>query len=161
MSTRGLTAKNRIRMAERPENPELGDTIAERGQILVYVGRGTWAWFPVQGANLIKLATDHGWGYKVEIKGSQSVVGKDSAGKELTKPVVRIVVYIGRNPGPTKNGKISKGYQYRFMWDTHDVGTFRLVSKYRRTSDEPRWAEVGTMYELKPIITMHPVVRDA
>lgn len=161
MSTRGLSAKNRIKMAERPLDPFLGQTIVETGQVLVYVGRGNWAWFPVQGANLIKLARDHGWGYKIEIKGSSIVIGKDSEGKELTKPVVRVVVLIGRNPGSTKNGKTSKGYQYRFMWDTFDIGTFRLVKKYRRTTDEPQWIEVGTMYELKPIITMHPVVRNA
>jgi len=148
-------------MAERPDNPALGQTIVERGQVLVYVGRGTWAWFPVQAGNLIGLARTHGWGYKIEITSTSVVVGKDSEGTELTKPVVRVIVYIGRNEGPTKNGKISKGYQYRLMWDTHDIGTFRLVSKYRRTTDVPTWAEVGTMYEIKPIVTMHPVVLDA
>jgi len=158
MSTRGLSAKNRIKAKERPENPTLGQTHTEDGNVLIYVGRNSWSWFPAQAGHIIKYAQDNGWGTKVEIVGASSVVGKDSEGKELTKPIVRVILYIGRNEGPTKNGKYSKGYAYRLMWDTHEVGTFRLVSKYRRTTDVPTWVEVGSVYEIRSIVSLHPVV---
>lgn len=158
MSTRGLSAKNRIKAKERPADPTLGQLHKEDGNVLVYVGRNVWAWFPAQCGHIIKYARENGWGAKLEVKPSQSVVGKDSDGKELTKPIVRVILYIGRNEGPTKNGKYSKGYAYRLMWDTHETGTFKLVSKYRRTSDVPQWVEVGSVYEIRNIVTLHPVV---
>lgn len=158
------TRVNRSRKPTTPERPtgvELGHVIIEEGQKLVYIGRGTWAWFPVQAHNLTVFAQANGWGVRTEIVGVNEHLGTDEEGAPLIKPYVRVILYVGRNPGPTKNGQESKGYLYRFMWDTREIGTFRLVSKYKRTSDFPTWMEIASMYELKPIIHANPVVNDA
>lgn len=150
----------RRKPSDRPVNPSLGEFFREDGQIVVHVGRGTWAFFPAQCDNLIKVGRAHGWGAKLYRVPTQSYVGMSATGDMLMKPIVRIILLLGREAGPTKNGGQSKGYTYRLMWDTHETGSFKLVSKYRRTTTDPAWVELGSMYEIRSIVTRFPVITE-
>lgn len=153
------TKQRRPKTPERPTDVRLGYVHTEEGQKLVYIGRGTWTWFPVHADTLVAYARSRGWGSRIEINAANPYVGDDDEGQPIHKANVRIVLYVGREPGKTSNGRESKGYQYRLMWDTAEVGTFRLARKHRRTSTDPAWLEIGSVYEIRPIIGTHPVVK--
>lgn len=146
-------------VSTRPEDPALGDFHKEDGNLAVYIGRGMWTWFPTQAANLINSARAFGWGVKLVKVPTMHVVGTDGNGKELSAPLVRLILLLGREQGPSKNGANSKGYTYRLMWDTREAGKFRLVSKYRRTTTDPEWTEIGSVYEIRSIMSRFPVIK--
>lgn len=144
-------------VGDRPPNPNAGDVFTESGRKLVFTGRD-WAWFPDTATELLKFARRFGWGVKIDIGATHREAGRNLEGDKIVHTDVRIVMLIGREPGPTSNGRQSKGYLYRLVWDTSRFGIFELVSWYRRTSTDPRWVQPGTIAEIRPIIARHPVL---
>lgn len=143
--------------SSRPANPNPGDVYREGNGTLVYTGRD-WAWFPETATDLIRWARRHGWGTRVEITPKYIEAGFNAEGDKLIRVEVKIVLLIGREAGRTIQGRESKAYQYRLMWDTATNGIFELCSWHRRTSTEPGWHEVGSIAEIRPIIARNPVL---
>lgn len=141
----------------RPENPKTGDIIREIGKALVFNGRD-WAWFPSVASDLMRLARAYGWGRSVTVRPEREERGWTDEGEMIVKKSVKVILLLGREPGPTTNGRTSKGYTYRLVWDTSANGTFELISWFRRTSTHPNWAEIGSIAEIHPIMSRYPVI---
>jgi hypothetical protein len=148
----------RQKAQDRPIHPPIGTVITEHRQKLVHTGRDMWAWYPSTAYELECFAKAKGWGTKVEITGAHEFVGFNDDGDRMYRTYAKIVLIVGRESGPTKNGRTSKGYAYRLMWDTSRTGLFELESWYRKTTTHPNWVGFGSVGEIRAIIALHPVI---
>lgn len=155
-STRSV---NRLPVMRRPANPNIGQTIIEHGAKLVYTGRELWTHYPPFASEIEMFARMNGWGVRAETSGGQDFAGLNGEGDRMYRFHAKAVLTIGREAGPTKNGRTSKAYAYRLVWDTSRTGLFELVRWHRRTSTDPKWSEFGSVSEIRAIIALNPVVR--
>lgn len=148
----------RMTAKDRPKNPNVGTVILERGHRLVYTGRNLWAWYPSEAVDLERFARVNGWGVRIETGGHLEFTGLNAEGDRTHRSYAKVVLTIGRESGPTKNGRTSKGYTYRLVWDTQDTGLFELRRWHRRTTTDPQWVEFGSVREIRSIISLNPVI---
>lgn len=132
------------------QEPPVGRIVRDGHMLQIWTHRG-WTWFPNEALELVVWARRYGWKAVVDVP--DDGVLRQNADTDLILPIL-----LGREAGPTSDGKDSLAYLFRVTWACDARGgKFKLVGHIYMTNVHG-WTDIPSVSAVKKIVSTHPVV---